>query len=141
MLRPDLIFSYWIVLWYIFYEFSLISYNPKAWLLFALFFNLIQVITMIYYNRFFMLFIFICVITVIKIIPTWRLRNTTIHIEDILFGSIIFILYYFWLLYNDYTIYKIVQILFYSIKNNNAVTPMMYVVKKITNRLKINNII
>jgi hypothetical protein len=133
MLRPDLIFSYWIVLWYILYEFSLISYNPKAWLLFALFLNLIQVIYMIYYNRFFMLFIFICVITIIKIIPTWRLRNTIIYIEDILFGSILFILYYFWLLYNNYNIYKIVQILFNSIKHNNQVTPMMYVIKKITN--------
>ena len=131
MLRPDLIFSYWIILWYILYEFSLISYNPKAWLLFALFINSIQAILMIYYKRFFMLFVFICVITVIKIIPTWRLRNTHIHIEDILFGIILFILYYGWLLYNKYTIYKIGQLLFNSIKYNNEITPMMYLIKKI----------
>ena len=78
-----------------------------------------------------MLFVFICVITVIKIIPTWRLRNTHIHIEDILFGIILFILYYGWLLYNKYTIYKIGQLLFNSIKYNNEITPMMYLIKKI----------
>jgi hypothetical protein len=141
MLRPDLIFSYWIVLWYILYELSIIKYNPKFWLIFALFINFIQFVYMIYYKRFFMLFVFISVITVIKIIPTWRLRNTPIHIEDILFGSILFIIYYVWLLYNHYDIYKIGKILFYSIKNNNEVTPMMYVVKQITNKLKHNNII
>jgi hypothetical protein len=133
MLRHEFIFSYWIILWYILYELSIISYNPKFWIFVALFFNLIQFITMIYYKRFFMLMVFIFIIIIIKIIPSWRLRNTTIRIEDILFGIFLFILYYCWLLYNHYTIYKIGQILFNSIKYNNEVTPMMYIIKKLTN--------
>ena len=131
MLRPDLIFSYWVLLWYILYELSFIKYNPKLWVIGALLFNLIQFVIMIYYKRFFMVTIFFFVLIIMKVIPLWRLRNTTTKLNDFMFGILIFIIYNGWLYYNNYSIYKIFEALYYSIKNNNEVTPMMYIINQI----------
>ena len=131
MLRPDLIFSYWILLWYILYELSFIKYNPKLWVIGALIFNLIQFIIMIYYKRFFMVTIFLFVLFFMKIIPLWRLRNTHTTLNDFMFGIILFIIYNSWLYYNNYNMYKLFETLFYSIKNNNELTPMMYIINRI----------
>jgi hypothetical protein len=66
-----------------------------------------------------------------KVIPLWRLRNTHITLNDFMFGIIIFIIYNSWLYYNNYNMYKLFETLFYSIKNNNQVTPMMYNINRI----------
>ena len=39
MIRPDLLFSYWIISWYVLYEINVIKYNPKFWLIIALLSN------------------------------------------------------------------------------------------------------
>ncbi len=39
MIRLDLMFSYWLFIWYILYEIEITEYNPKAWLIFALISN------------------------------------------------------------------------------------------------------
>ena len=36
MIRPDLIFSYWIYLWYILYIFKVLKYNPKLAIIFGM---------------------------------------------------------------------------------------------------------
>jgi hypothetical protein len=131
MLRPDLIFSYWVFIWYILYELSFIKYNPKLWVIGALIFNLIQSVIMIYYKRFFMVTIFFFVLIIMKVIPLWRLRNTHTRLNDFMFGIIVFIIYNSWLYYNNYNMYKLFETLFYSIKNNNQVTPMMYNINRI----------
>ena len=131
MLQIYFIFSYWVLLWYLLYEFSFVKYNPKLWLIIILCFNLIQSLVMIYYNKFFMLFLFIFVIFIMKIIPLWTLRNTRININDFIFGVVLFFIYYLFLLYNNYTLYKIIKILYFSIKYNNQVTPMMYIINKL----------
>ena len=134
MLRPDYIFSYWIVFWYILYEISIIKYNPKVWLIIALFFNVINICVMIFYKNFYMALLFLVVIFILKIIPIWTLRNTYIIINDFIFGVVLFIIYNFWLLYNNYTLYKInKEMLNNSKKGNVNSTPVMRFINKLIN--------
>ena len=50
-LRADLVFSYWIFVWYLLYIFKVTSYNPKLYLLLGLIENLAYLFLMIYYNN------------------------------------------------------------------------------------------
>ena len=133
MERPDLIFSYWIVLWYLLYELRFVKYNPKFWLIFALVINIIELIGMLYFKRFFMAFTFLIAITIIKIIPIFLLRNTIIYNEDILFGLMIFIIYNIWLYYNNYSLYKLFYKMYISIKTNNNELPLMTIMYEVMN--------
>ena len=47
-LRIDLVFSYWILLWYILYILNIIKYNPKIALLLAIIVNGLAIILMIF---------------------------------------------------------------------------------------------
>jgi hypothetical protein len=132
MLRPDYIFSYWVVFWYILYELSITKYNPKVWLIIALGFNLINMMTMIYYKNYYLLSLFILVVLLLKVIPIWTLRNTKITRKDFLFGIVLFIIYNFWLLYNNYSYYKIFLLMYDNSKKgtlNNS--PLMRFINKL----------
>ena len=135
MLRIDFLFSYWIVLWYILYELSIINFNPIYWLIIALFFNMINMGVMIYYKHYMLLFLFIIVIIIIKVIPIWTLRNTIPTINDFVFGIFLFIIYNFWLLYNNYTFYKAFIIMRNNSKNGTFKnTPLMLFIYNLINK-------
>ena len=135
MLRIDFLFSYWIVLWYILYELSIINFNPIYWLIIALFFNMINMGVMIYYNHYMLLFLFIIVIIIIKVIPIWTLRNTIPTINDFVFGIFLFIIYNFWLLYNNYTFYKAFIIMRNNSKNGTFKNkPLMLFIYNLINK-------
>ena len=133
MIQPHLIFSYWIVLWYVLYELRFVKYNPKFLLIFALVINIVELFGMLYFKRFFMAFTFLIAITIIKIIPIFLLRNTLIYNEDILFGVMIFIIYNIWLYYNNYSLYKLFYKMYISIKTNNNELPLMTIMYEVMN--------
>ena len=62
MLTIDLLFSNWIILWYILYIIKLIKYNPKGWLIIAFILNFYNIILMVYFNSYYMLFLFFALI-------------------------------------------------------------------------------
>ena len=132
MIRFDLIYTYWILTWYILYELGIISYNPLFWLLIALAVNLFNLVLMVYFKRYLFLFLFTMVTIVIKGIPIWTLRKTTIKTEDILFGAGLYIIYLCWILYNKKTPYKLYIDSYNSIKYNNPsdTTPFIYLMKQ-----------
>ena len=49
-LRPDLVFSYWIYVWYVLYVFKLIQYSPKLALILGLIDNIFMFIMMLLYG-------------------------------------------------------------------------------------------
>ena len=49
-LRADLVFSYWIYIWFILYEFNFIEYSPKFPLILGVIDNLIMLFLMILYG-------------------------------------------------------------------------------------------
>lgn len=119
MIRPDLIFSYWVLIWYILYELNLITYNPKFWLIVAIIVNFYNMYFMFYFKRYDMLFLFIIIVTIVKAIPIWTLRNTTLRMNDIIAGFVLFIIYYMWLTYNHETLYSLFNKFYISIRDNN----------------------
>ena len=133
MIQPHLIFSYWIVLWYLLYELRFVKYNPKFWLIFALVINIFELFVMLYFKRFFMAFTFLIAITIIKIIPIFLLRNTVIYNKDIMFGLLLFIIYNGWLYYNNYSLYKLFYKMYISIKTNNNELPLMTIMNELIN--------
>ena len=133
MIQPHLIFSYWIVLWYVLYELRFVKYNPKFWLIFALVINIVELFGMLYFKRFFMAFTFLIAITIIKIIPIFLLRNTTIYKKDIMVGLALFIIYNGWLYYNNYSLYKLFYKMYISIKTNNNELPLMTIMYEVMN--------
>ena len=137
MIRPDLIFSYWVLIWFILYEIKLITYNPKFWLIIALFTNFYNFYFMIYFQNYYILLLFIIIVIIIKGIPIWTLRNTALRVKDIVAGLVLFIIYYIWLTYNNETLYSLFNKFYISIRDNKPnSTPFMYFL----NSIKISSI-
>ena len=132
--RFDLVFSYWIFIWYIFYMFNIVKYNPKWALTIGLIENLFALSLMILYkNSLINIFLFCVINLFIKIIQLWSLRNTAYKINGIYSLIIVFCLYLIWLKINHVPFKNI----FEWIKNNEDPGPFTYYIKQL---FKNNNI-
>ncbi len=102
MVRFDLVFSYWIFTWYVFYIFKIVKYNPKWGLTIALIENIGLLYLMFYYkNSWINIFLFCFVNFFIKILPLWTIRNTKYDMNGIFSLIGLFIIYLIWLLLNN----------------------------------------
>ena len=83
--RPDLIFSYWIIAWFLLYYFtSYIEYSPKFLLIIGLLFNSGVFLTMVYNKmNLYYLFTFFVAIFLLKLIPIYLLREENIEKRDV----------------------------------------------------------
>jgi len=121
----DLIFSYWIFVWYLLYEFKIINNSPKLALIIGLISNTILLLLMIYYdNNIYNILLFCIVQLFIKIIPLWRLRNNNIY--DYKSLIILFIIYMIWLYINKTNIHKLNKTKLEKIKNNINIGQITY---------------
>ena len=119
MISIDLHYSNWILLWYVFYQFNLIAYNPKFWFIIALCANCYNFFYMFYFRRKYILLLFSIIVILCKGIPMWTLRNTKIHKKDIIFGLFLFIIYNMWLTHNNITFLSIFRDFYVFIKKND----------------------
>jgi hypothetical protein len=138
-LRGDLIFSYWIYVWYLFYIFNYTSYNPKFALMIGLIDNIIMLILMLYYNtpkR--TLLIFVLVNTLIKVVPLYYLRkdNDAVKWKDIYFTCILFIIFVLWLHLNKQNLVGNVKMIYDSLLYGKDKTPVMALINKIEKHFK-----
>jgi hypothetical protein len=106
MIRPDLIFSYWIYLWYILYIFKVLKYNPKLAIICGMFENLIVLILMYIYNtKKILVVLFIIMFFILKLIPLYTIWNDNIKLkDDIINTSLLFIIYLIWIRLNQLNI-------------------------------------
>ena len=106
MIRPDLIFSYWIYLWYILYIFKVVKYNPKFAIICGMIENLIILLLMCIYNtKKILVVLFIIMFVILKLIPLYTIWNDKIHLnDDIKNTSLLFIIYLLWIHLNQLTI-------------------------------------
>jgi len=129
--RFDFVFSYWIFIWYIFFEMGFNRYNPKIGLIIGLIDNVALLCLMIYFsNSLINIFLFCAINFFIKVIPLWRLRNTEYKITDFYALIVLFIIYIGWLFINNVNIIKLVKVRYNNIKNNDTFGPFMYYIKK-----------
>ena len=106
MVRPDLIFSYWIYLWYILYIFKVLKYNPKFAIICGMIENLIIFLLMCIYNtKKILVVLFIIMFFILKLIPLYTIWNDNIKLnDDIKNTSLLFIIYLLWIHLNQLTI-------------------------------------
>ena len=124
--RIDFIFSYWIFVWYLLYEFKIINENPKIALTIALIENIIGLFLMIYYsNSKNHIASFIIIMFLIKIIPLWRLRNTDYEINSLYIMIFLFIIFLLWLSVNNINIIEYHKGKLESVKNDKPFGPFM----------------
>ena len=129
MYRFDFVFSYWIFLWYILYEFGVTSFNPKLGILIGLIENAFLLAVMIYYKND-SIFLFCLINTFLKVIPFWRLRHTLYRKKDAYALLVYFMLYLVWVSMNE-------NVLVYAkgriknIKENKPAFPLIQYIKSL----------
>ena len=98
---PNLVFSYWILAFVMFYFLGFKKYNPLFLLIIGLIHNIILLIIYLFIAPVKLIIIFIFVNTIIKVLPIYLLRNTTIQMKDIYFSLCLFLVFlcYIFILY------------------------------------------
>jgi hypothetical protein len=137
VLRTDLVFSYWIYVWFILYVFKITTYSPKFPLILGLIDNLIMLILMLVYgtsNR--TVFYFIIINTFIKVLPLYYLISEPIKIKDIIFTVLLFIIFVLWLHLNRQSLFGNIKLIHDSLLYGQDKTPFMVFINKLKNNFK-----
>jgi hypothetical protein len=136
-LRFDLIFSYWIFIWFLIYKLKWIMYSPKFAIIFGLFENCFMLIMMFLFGTRMESIIYFIVINIfIKVIPLYYLRNDYICWKDIYFTIILFILFILWLHINRESLIGNLKLIHDSLIYNKFNTPLFALIKKFKNNWK-----
>ena len=136
-LRADLVFSYWIYLWYILYAFKITNFSPKFPLMLGLIDNIIMLLLMLVYGTSReTIFYFIIINTLIKIVPLYYLRNEPLKLRDIYFTCFLFILFVGWLHLNKQSLIGNLKVIHNSLLYGQDKTPFMTLLNKIKNNFK-----
>ena len=125
-LRFDLVFSYWIFIWFILYILKLTIYSPKFVITVALFENIIMLIMMLTYGTSKKTIIYFIIINIlIKVIPLYYLRKERIQIRDIYFSMFFLILFILWLSINKQSLTGNLKTIYNSLLYGKNETPFM----------------
>lgn len=129
-LRPDLVFSDWIFIWFILYAFKFVTFSPKFGLILGLLNNTIMLILMLLYGKSFRTMVFFVIINIfIKIAPLYYLRNERIKWRDIYFTFGLFFLYIIWLHINRQSLIGNLKLVYKSLIYGLDKTPVMAFIK------------
>ena len=131
MIRPDFIFSYWIFVWYLLYISKIVTYNPKIFLFLGMIEGIIVFCVLLTKIPLSSVIKYFIVISVIKFIPYFTIRNRVIHYNDIVFSLFLFVVYHVWLFVNEKNMIGIYQNLYNSFVHNKQDTPGYMLVNRI----------
>jgi hypothetical protein len=137
LIRPDLIFSYWIFLWFILYVFNFTNYSPKFALILGALENIIMGILLLMSNKLKTAFMFVIILTLIKLLPLYYVRNAPIRIKDIYFTLGMFILFIIWLHINNQSILGNINMIYTSLLHGNKNTPLIAFAEYIKTNIKL----
>jgi hypothetical protein len=127
--RFDFVFSYWIFLWYIFYELNIVKYNPKIAIIIAILINIVEICIMFYFLKSLQnITLYMILFFLIKIVPLWTLRKSSYKIVDFYAFILLFIIYISWLLFNNINITQAVIDTEKRIEKNQPIGPFTYYV-------------
>lgn len=106
LISLDLVFSYWIFLWFILYDFKIIPYSPKLAIIISILDNLVSSIYLYIRNApFTNLMKYIFINTLIKVIPLAFVWSDPIRLPiDVYILTVLFIFYLGWLYFNNTTL-------------------------------------
>lgn len=137
-LRFDLVFSYWIYIWYILYAFKITTFSPKFPLILGLIDNIFMFILMILYGTSKRtIFYFIVINTFIKAVPLYYLRHEKIRMKDVYFTAILFVIFVLWLHINKQNLVGNLKLIHDSLLYGKYNTPFMAFLKKNFRNLRV----
>jgi hypothetical protein len=136
-LRTDLVFSYWIYLWYILYVFKITTFSPKFPIILGLLDNIIMLFLMLMYGTSKRtIFYFIIINTLIKIVPLYYLKNEPLKMKDIYFTIFLFIIFILWLHLNKQSLFGNIKLIHDSLLFGQNKTPFMDFINKLKKNFK-----
>lgn len=136
-LRSDLVFSYWIYVWFLLYVFNVINYSPKFPLILGLIDNAIMLLLMLVYGTSRRtIFYFIIINALIKVLPLYYLRNEHIQIKDIYFTIFLFAIFVLWLRLNEQSLVGNMKVIHDSLLYGQDKTPFMAFINKLKKNFK-----
>jgi len=149
IIRPDFLFSYWVIMWFLMYYFIPVSspgkissfikthFNPLLAIYFAFAENILTLFTLAYrHTPLVILLKYIAMIAILKGIPLYLLRKSRVHwIHDIAVLSGVFLLYLVYLQWNETNLYEIYRRTFTSVRDGKTDTPGFALVEYLYNRL------
>ena len=98
-IRPDYLFSYWVFAWYVLYMTGIVTPNPKFAILVALLENIVVLVSMLYLRvNPKKIYYFFIMILLVKGIPLWTLRKTTITKRDVAATVGLLLMYVGWII-------------------------------------------
>lgn len=136
-LRIDLVFSYWIYLWFILYIFKYTIFSPKFALTLGLLDNIVLLFLMFTWGTSVKTIIwFIIINTLIKIMPLYYLRTEPYKMKDIYFTAGLLLIYVIWLHINNQSLVGNIKIIHDSLLYGKNETPFMYLLSNIEKNFK-----
>jgi hypothetical protein len=136
-LRVDLVFSYWIYVWFVLYIFKYTIYSPKIALTLGLIDNIVMLFLMIIWSTSLKTIIwFIIINTLIKVVPLYYLRKEPYRIKDVYFTGSLFLIYIIWLHINSQSLVGNIKVIHNSLLYGKNETPFMNLLSKIEGNFK-----
>jgi hypothetical protein len=136
-LRIDLVFSYWIYIWFVLYIFKYTSYSPKFALTLGLLDNIILLFLMFIWSTSVKTIIwFVIINTLIKVLPLYYLRKEPYKMKDVYFTVGLFLIYIIWLHINNQSLVGNIKIIHNSLLYGKNKTPFMNLLSKIETNFK-----
>ena len=136
-LRTDLVFSYWIFVWYILYALKLTKYSPKFALLVGIIDNIILLFLMITFGSSKRtIFYFILINILIKVLPYYTLLKEPIKITDIYFTCLLLLIFVVWLHINKQSLIGNIKLIHDSLVFNKNETPFLSLIENIKKNFK-----
>ena len=128
-MRFDLVFSYWIFMWYLLYILKFVNYSPKFAIGVGILENIALLIFMFFNgaNRRTIGY-FILVNTFIKLLPFYTLRHDTIRVKDIQATLMLFVIYMGWIFLNNQSITGNYKLVYDSLTQNKDTMPFLALV-------------
>ena len=136
-LRIDLVFSYWIYIWFILYIFKYTIYSPKFALTLGLLDNIVLLFLMFTWGTSVKTIIwFIIINTLIKVVPFYYLRTEPYKMKDVYFTAGLLLIYIIWLHINNQSLVGNIKMIHDSLLYGKNETPFMNLLSKIENNFK-----
>lgn len=136
-LRGDLVFSYWIYVWYILYALKITTFSPKFPLVLGLIDNIIMLVLMLVYGTSReTISYFLIINTLIKVVPLYYLRNEQIKWRDVYFTVFLFIIFIIWLHLNKQSLIGNMKVIHDSLLYGENKTPFMALINKLKQNFK-----
>ena len=123
IVRTDLIFSFWILVWLLLYFMHIVTIAPKFLVLVGVVVNIVLVvILMMSKSSFYYIFRFFFINFWIKIFPLYFLFDVSITYTELVYSFLLFIVYLLWLYANNQTFYNVYNTIIHVKKYNDTTT-------------------